>query len=107
MFQSLRASDNDGHKQLAEIVLKSATTADNLFGTVAEQYCLRSTSLPCVDGFIVILQQRFGQNKDFLSALEILLPKHAHENCVKELKKLNLYFEEQTSQAAVEAEYLS
>ncbi|KAJ8891587.1 hypothetical protein PR048_004115 [Dryococelus australis] len=107
MCQSLRTSDNDDHKQFAEIFLKSVTTADNLFGTVievpqeakkqttrnnhshksVEQYYLRSIVLPCVDGFIVSLQQRFCQNKDILSALEILLPKHAHKNCVKELKK--------------------
>ncbi|KAJ8868225.1 hypothetical protein PR048_032034 [Dryococelus australis] len=74
MFQSLRASDNDDHKQFSEIFLKSIL-------------------LPYVNGF-VSLQQRFFQNKDILSVLEILLPKHAHENCVKELKKLSLYFEE-------------
>ncbi|KAJ8877475.1 hypothetical protein PR048_021930 [Dryococelus australis] len=124
MFQSLRASENDDHKQFVETFLKSVTTADNLFGTVVEvpqqakkqtttnnhphkyveQYYIRSIYLPCVDGFTVSLQQRFCQNKDILSALEILLPKHARENCVKELKKLSLYFEEPTSQAAVEAE---
>lgn len=126
MFQALRASDSDDHKKFAEIFLKSVTTADNLFGTSVEiprqamkqttrsnhphksveEYYLRSIFLPCVDGFIVSLQQRFGQNKDILSALEILLPKHAHENCVKEINKLSLYFQDKTSQAAVEAEYL-
>ncbi|KAJ8881876.1 hypothetical protein PR048_018362 [Dryococelus australis] len=39
------------------------------------------------------LQQPFCQNKDILSALEILLTKHAHENCP-------------TSQVAVKSEYL-
>ncbi|KAJ8895062.1 hypothetical protein PR048_000387 [Dryococelus australis] len=92
--------------QLQQIVLKSVTTADNLFGTVievprqakkqtarnnhphksVEQYYLRYIFLPCVDGFNVSLQQRICRDKDILSPLEILLPKHAHENCVKELE---------------------
>ncbi|KAJ8897341.1 hypothetical protein PR048_002687 [Dryococelus australis] len=92
MFQSSRANDNDDHKQFAEIFLKSVTTTDNLFGTYRDRLKCRPRRIIIPTNLLNSTISDLFFCLDILLALEIFLPKHAHENCVKELKKLRANF---------------
>ncbi|KAF0732371.1 zinc finger MYM-type protein 1-like, partial [Aphis craccivora] len=79
---------------------------DNYSCNSPEEYYKISVFLPCLDGFILHLENRFEQNNDILSSIEILLPKFALEKNVEKLKNLTIYFEDKISEKNIASEYL-
>lgn len=70
-----------------------------------EVYYRRAVFLPALDGLILNLEKRFSQNKDFLSAIEILLPTNCHHDNLGTISKLKVYYEDRVPQSELEAEY--
>jgi len=71
---------------------------DNYSCNSPEEYYIISVFLPCLDGFILHLENRFEQNNDILSSIELLLPKFALEQNVEKLKNLTIYFKDKISE---------
>lgn len=72
----------------------------------AEEYFRRSIFIPCIDGLISALVARFDNNRDILSAFQVLLPRNANPQSVDAILKLKMYYEHKTSESVVKAEYL-
>lgn len=71
-----------------------------------EEYYRRSIFTPCIDVLISGLIDRFGTNKALLKGFEILLPKHVDKHKVRFLSDLKMYYEDTTTQAIIESEYV-
>ena len=54
----------------------------------------------------LLVENRFEQNNDILSSIEILLPKFSLEKNVEKLKNLTIYFEDKISEKNIASEYL-
>lgn len=72
-------------------IMNKQNYRDNYLCNTPEKYYKISVFLPCLDSFILHLENRFEQNNDILSSIEILLPKFALKNNVKKLKNLTIY----------------
>lgn len=81
------------------------TKRDNHPAETPEEYFRRSVFIPCTDELISNLKQRFEQNKDVLSAFNIVLPRNVEETEADRLNKLSLYSGDNISDTEIEAEY--
>ncbi|XP_042303461.1 52 kDa repressor of the inhibitor of the protein kinase-like [Sceloporus undulatus] len=85
---------------------KIQTRRDNPPHSSPEEYFRRTVFVPAIDNLIANLQNRFDKNREFLCAIETILP----QNCLPEntllLDKLKLYYEDKVSESTLKSEYV-
>lgn len=87
-------------------VTKKQTNRDNPEFDTAEEYYRRTIFLPCLDLLIEQLNSRFEENKNILSAIEIVIPANCKAEKLDLLENLSIYYENECSIMAVKAEFL-
>ncbi|XP_054266894.1 52 kDa repressor of the inhibitor of the protein kinase-like [Macrosteles quadrilineatus] len=84
---------------------KSQTKRDNHPHSSPEDYFKRAVFIPAIDGLIVNIEERFNQNRKFMSSIEVILPKNCSLQDLHLLENLNVYYESRVSQELLNAEY--
>lgn len=103
---SVVASKNFGSETRVPRTVNKQTGRENHPFDTPEQYYRRAIFLPCLDKLISELEIRFDENDKIFSSIEIILPKWASPEKVDLLDNLKIYFEDNTPDSVIKAEYL-